>query len=137
MTIGPLELVVIGFEGNQFHGEIAPELDRLQANGTIRIIDLIFAAKDKAGNVVATEIEEVARVQDATGTWHGFRGLLMRTLRRWAAGSQQLGAHLVRASMDHRQGGPAACGGRLLAQERISPEVLEELNTELQAAIAT
>jgi hypothetical protein len=37
MTIGPVEYIVVGFPGNDFNGEIAPELAKLIENGTIRI----------------------------------------------------------------------------------------------------
>ena len=42
MAVGPIELLVVKFPGNQFKGEIAPALQELVENGTIRIIDLIF-----------------------------------------------------------------------------------------------
>ncbi len=46
MTIGPVEYVVLGFPGNQFSGEVAPALAQLVESGTIRILDLVFIAKD-------------------------------------------------------------------------------------------
>ena len=49
MAVGPIELLVVKFPGNQFKGEIAPALQELVENGTIRIIDLIFAIKDEEG----------------------------------------------------------------------------------------
>jgi uncharacterized membrane protein len=58
MTVGPLEYAIFGFPGNQFTGEIAPELARLVESGTIRIIDLVFVSKDSDGNVVAIEVDE-------------------------------------------------------------------------------
>jgi uncharacterized membrane protein len=58
MTIGPVEYLVLGFPGNQFTGAIAPALADLTQNGTIRILDLVFIAKDTDGEVVAVEIEE-------------------------------------------------------------------------------
>jgi hypothetical protein len=58
MTIGPVEYLVLGFPGNQFTGAIAPALADLSSNGTIRILDLVFIAKDGDGNVVAVELED-------------------------------------------------------------------------------
>jgi len=58
MTIGPVEYIVVGFPGNDFNGEIAPELAKLIENGTIRIIDLVFIAKDGDGNVAVVEFDE-------------------------------------------------------------------------------
>ncbi|MGO9821574.1 MAG: hypothetical protein ACLPTJ_13105 [Solirubrobacteraceae bacterium] len=51
MAIGPVQLLVIGFEHGDFHGQIQAELDRLRDNDTIRLIDLLFIRKDADGNV--------------------------------------------------------------------------------------
>jgi hypothetical protein len=58
MAIGPVEYIIVGFPGNQFNGEIAPELGKLVENGTIRILDLVFITKDAGGNVAAVEFED-------------------------------------------------------------------------------
>ena len=59
MTIGPIEYIIVGFPGNKFTGEIAPELVALVESGTIRILDLIFIGKEGDGSVVAFEIDEL------------------------------------------------------------------------------
>jgi hypothetical protein len=59
MSVGPVEYIVIQFPGNQFKGEIAPELQRLVQSDTIRIIDLVFIAKDAEGNVLSFEIDGI------------------------------------------------------------------------------
>jgi hypothetical protein len=64
MAIGPIEYIIVGFPGNEFTGEIAPELVALVESGTIRILDLIFIGKDADGSVVAFEIDEL---DEATG----------------------------------------------------------------------
>jgi hypothetical protein len=56
MSIGPIELLVVKFPGNQFKGEIAPALQELVETGTIRIIDLIFAIKDEEGTLAIIEL---------------------------------------------------------------------------------
>ena len=58
MTLGPVEYIIVGFPGNQFNGEIAPELGKLIESGTIRVLDLIFITKDADGNVQAVEFED-------------------------------------------------------------------------------
>jgi hypothetical protein len=68
MTMGPVEYIIVGFPGNKFSGEIAPELMALVETGTVRILDLIFIGKDADGSVVAFEIDEL----DAAA---GFGGL--------------------------------------------------------------
>jgi hypothetical protein len=60
MSIGPVELLVINFPGNQFKGEIVPALKELIENNTIRIIDILFVQKDTAGNVAILEISELS-----------------------------------------------------------------------------
>jgi hypothetical protein len=57
--LGPVELLFVQFPGNQFTGEIAPALADLVESGTIRIIDLVFVAKDADGNSVGFELEDV------------------------------------------------------------------------------
>ena len=51
MTIGPVQLVVLGFEGNSLTGEILAELRRLRDHDVIRLIDLLFVSKDESGEV--------------------------------------------------------------------------------------
>ena len=68
MTIGPVEYIIVGFPGNKFTGEIAPELIALVETATVRILDLIFIGKDADGTVVSFEIDEL----DALA---GFAGL--------------------------------------------------------------
>jgi len=51
MTIGPVQLLVVGFEGGESNGEILAELDRLRENDTVRLIDLVVVRKDADGNV--------------------------------------------------------------------------------------
>lgn len=57
--IGPVELLVVKFPGNQFKGEIAPALNDLVQSGTIRVIDLLFAIKDEEGHFDMVEVKEL------------------------------------------------------------------------------
>ncbi|MFD9031025.1 DUF6325 family protein [Streptomyces sp. NPDC059567] len=57
MDVGPVEYMVVAFPGNRFRGEIAPELKRLVASGTIRILDLTFIKKDADGVVSHVELD--------------------------------------------------------------------------------
>jgi hypothetical protein len=52
MTIGPVSYTVIAFPGNQFNGDIAPEIANLVASDTVRILDLVFVAKDEQGDTI-------------------------------------------------------------------------------------
>src|SRR6266487_2201283 len=59
MSIGPVEYVIIGFPGNQFTGQIVPELAKLIDSGLVRIIDLTFIMKDADGGVEVVEYDAV------------------------------------------------------------------------------
>ncbi len=61
MTIGPVQLVVLGFEGNSFTGEILAELRRLRDHDVIRLIDLLFVSKDESGEVTVMEASDLTQ----------------------------------------------------------------------------
>jgi uncharacterized protein DUF6325 len=63
MPIGPVEYIVVGFPGNKFKGEIAPQLAKLVDSGTIRVLDLVFVGKDADGTVVAFEFDQLAELE--------------------------------------------------------------------------
>jgi hypothetical protein len=56
---GPLEYIAFSFQGNQFKGEIIPAVREVVENGTVRIIDLAFIAKDQDGLVAIRELQEI------------------------------------------------------------------------------
>ena len=58
MTYGPVDFVALEFKGNQFKGEIFPELMKLVNDGVVRVIDIIVVKKDADGNVTHQEIQE-------------------------------------------------------------------------------
>jgi uncharacterized membrane protein len=51
MTIGPVQLLVVGFSHPDFHGQIRAELDRLRESDTIRLLDLAVVTKDEEGRI--------------------------------------------------------------------------------------
>jgi len=59
MSIGPVELLVVKFPGNQFTGEVGPALKELVDTGMIRIIDLLFAITDEQGNIAVVELSDL------------------------------------------------------------------------------
>src|SRR3954451_10239259 len=59
MTIGPVQLIVLGFQHPDFHGEIIAELERLRASDTVRVIDSLAVYKDAAGEV---EVEHLSNL---------------------------------------------------------------------------
>jgi uncharacterized membrane protein len=60
MAIGPVQLIVLGFDHPEFHGEIIEELERLRASDTIRVIDALAVHKDANGEF------EVAHLSNLT-----------------------------------------------------------------------
>lgn len=56
--LGPVEVLVIAFPGNQFNGEILPELERLVESGTVAIVDGLVVRKDVDGEVSFVELSE-------------------------------------------------------------------------------
>ncbi|MBE9138102.1 hypothetical protein IQ254_13050 [Nodosilinea sp. LEGE 07088] len=59
MSLGPVELLLIKFPGNQFKGEIVPALEELITTNTIRVLDILFLKKDSAGDLTLVEISEI------------------------------------------------------------------------------
>ena len=51
MAIGPVQLIVLGFNHPDFHGEVIAELQRLRDTDTVRVIDSI-ANPPNAANVM-------------------------------------------------------------------------------------
>jgi uncharacterized membrane protein len=60
MTIGPVQLLVLGFNHPDFHGEIIDELERLRESDTVRVIDALAVHKNAEGEI------EVAHLSNLT-----------------------------------------------------------------------
>ncbi len=141
MTLGPLEYLVVGFEGNRFTGQILSELRAARDKGIIRVVDLLVIKKDDQGNVTALELsdlkgEDAAALGPLAGDLMGFfaqddiqqaaanipndsaAGLLLFE-HTWAIGLKEA---------IKNAGGVAIAGGL------VAPETLQELEEELEAA---
>jgi len=59
MSIGPVQLLVLGFSHPNFHGEIIAELERLRESDTVRVIDSMAVYKDSEGNL---EVEHLSNL---------------------------------------------------------------------------
>ena len=53
VTVGPVQMMVIGFPEPNFTGKIVAELNRLREHEFVRIIDVLVVQKDDDGNVTA------------------------------------------------------------------------------------
>jgi hypothetical protein len=56
--MGPVDYVVVGFEGGDFDGSILEALSDAVESGAIRVIDLVFVMKDKKGDTLFGEIAD-------------------------------------------------------------------------------
>jgi len=59
MSIGPVQLIVLGFRHPDFHGEVIAELERLRKSDTIRVIDALAVYKDAAGEITAEHLSNL------------------------------------------------------------------------------
>ncbi|HSS79903.1 MAG TPA: DUF6325 family protein [Gaiellaceae bacterium] len=51
LTLGPVQMLVVGFQGDNFDGSIMKEIDRLKEHDIVRLIDLLFVKKDADGEL--------------------------------------------------------------------------------------
>jgi uncharacterized membrane protein len=51
LTLGPVQMLIVGFEGDNFDGSIMKELDRLREHDIVRLIDLLFVKKNEDGEL--------------------------------------------------------------------------------------
>jgi uncharacterized membrane protein len=51
LTLGPVQMLIVGFEGDNFDGSIMEELDRLKEHDIVRLIDLMFVKKNEDGEL--------------------------------------------------------------------------------------
>ena len=65
MAFGPIEVLVVGFPGNQFNGEILPELERLVDEDIISVVDGLLLTKEADGEVTFVEFDEEGANDDA------------------------------------------------------------------------
>ena len=63
MAIGPVQLIVLGFNHPDFHGEIIAELERLRENDMVRIIDALVVYKDAEGELEAEHLSNLTEDQ--------------------------------------------------------------------------
>jgi uncharacterized membrane protein len=61
MAVGPVQLIVLGFEHPDFHGEVIAELERLRESDTVRVIDSLAVYKDAQGEI---EVEHLSNLTE-------------------------------------------------------------------------
>jgi uncharacterized membrane protein len=63
MAIGPVQLIVLGFDHPDFHGEIIAELERLRENDAVRVIDALAVHKDAQGEIEVRHLSNLSKEQ--------------------------------------------------------------------------
>ena len=61
MAVGPVQLIVIGFNHPEFHGEIIAELERLHDEQTVRVIDALAVHKDADGEIEIQHLSTLSK----------------------------------------------------------------------------
>lgn len=54
--MGPIDYIIVGFEGNNFDGSILKELEKVVKDGTIAVLDLGLIVKNDKGEVASIEL---------------------------------------------------------------------------------
>jgi uncharacterized membrane protein len=140
MTTVPLDWALIEFPGNQFKGEIAPEIYRLVEEGLIRVIDVVLVSKDKDGNYTSFELnnlpdevyQQFMPFDEQLESWftaEDVESLAERVPNDSAAMLvlwQNIWTENFRRAISN-------ANGRILAHERVPAEVLDEVLAEIEA----
>jgi uncharacterized membrane protein len=107
MELGPVQMLVVGFEKGKFEDKILAELQRLREHDIIRMVDLLFVTKDEQGDVAKVEHSDLSQ-EEATEF-----GALAGALLGLGAGGEE-GAEAGAAA-----GAAAAADGSVLDDEDV------------------
>jgi len=58
-TFGPVQMLVVGFDGTARDGEILAELKRLNEAGVVRLIDLLVVTKNEDGELDRLQVSDL------------------------------------------------------------------------------
>ncbi|WP_296666911.1 DUF6325 family protein [Demequina sp.] len=141
MTLGPIEIVTIGFAEGRFDGSILPELERLVASGTVSIVDGVFVRKVAEDEVEILEIAEVTEDPNVAALGALVReidGLLNDEDVEELMDSLPVGAAAAVLCFEHTWVVPLrdaifAAGGELLDTIRVPGPVVQEVLDAISA----
>lgn len=139
--MGPIDYILVEWPGRQPNGEVAPQLVGLVDRGLIRILDLVFIAKDEDGSVAGLEISELAGDVAELSVFEGASsGLLSDEDLDEAGGVLEPGTSAALLVFENTWAAPFATavrksGGQLVASGRIPVQaVLAALDAAEEAA---
>jgi hypothetical protein len=141
MGIGPVEYLILGFPGNNFTGQIVPELAKLIDSGLVRIIDLTFISKDADGAVQVVEYDAVEELAAFAGLDAEVGGLLSDEDVAYAAQSLEPNTSAALLVWEDTWAAPFAtavrnANGVILEGARIPREIIEGAMIALDDALA-
>ena len=99
MTIGPVQLLIVGFVGGEFKGEIASVLADLRERDVIRLIDMGFVRKDEDGLITMIEHSDLS--QDETIEFGATVGALIGIGAAGEEGAEAGAIAGAEAALDH------------------------------------
>lgn len=126
--IGPIDYLLVEWPGKQPNGEVAPHLVDLVDRGLIRILDLLFIAKDEEGNVGALELADLGGEVSELAVFEGATsGLLGDEDVEEAGGALAPGTSAALLVFENTWAAPFVAavrrsGGELVASGRIPAE---------------
>jgi uncharacterized membrane protein len=157
--IGPVQLIAIGFDREaKFEGKVIEELAKLESERTIRVLDLLFIARDTdsddtvvlehpdaadmggiVGALLGFQFEGAAEVESANGgaeDHHAF-GFSQDEIQQMAAGlgpGESAGILLIEHvwARDLRKAFRGV-GGHILGEGFLTPETIRAVEPELAA----
>jgi hypothetical protein len=128
IEMGPIDYLLVEWPGRQPNGEVAPHLVDLVDRGLIRILDLLFIAKDEEGNVATLNIADVGGEVAELAIFEGASsGLLGGDDVEQAGGVLEPGTSAALLVFENSWAAPFASavrrsGGELVASGRIPAE---------------
>ena len=126
--VGPIDYLMVEWEGTRPHGELAPHLVDLVDRGLVRILDLAFIAKDKDGTVEFVELDAISGDVPELEVFVGAAtGLLDEDDRNDAANIVEPGSAAALIVYENAWAAPFATalrgtGGQVVASGRIPVE---------------
>jgi Family of unknown function (DUF6325) len=123
--MGPIDYILVEWPGQQPNGEVAPHLVDLVDRGMIRILDLVFVAKDEDGTVRGLDIADVGGEVAELSIFEGASsGLLSEEDIDEAGGVMETGTSAALLVFENTWAAPFATavrrsGGQLAASGRI------------------
>jgi hypothetical protein len=139
MTLGPLEYLVIGFDGNNFDGSIGREIGKVVDKGIIRLVDVVFVGRGADGESTIVELDnkDDPRFAEFSSLLANRMGLFTPEDLIEIVDALPLNTSGLVLLFEHRwaediKDAIGAAGGFLIDRVVIPPDVLAEVSAELE-----